>query len=231
MASLAAEQTTMSITACIVAGGRVTDGPRVRAVLNDASLIIAADRGIRACMDLDATPRLCIGDFDSVSPDDLQRARALGWPIEEHPAEKAATDGELALEAALKYGATRITILGALEGADRVDHAIANVLLLAREDLRQLDVRLVDEMREAFLIRGGEASAVTGDRGDFVSLLPLSGQDAVVSTWGLKYDLTGVALAHGATRGMSNELVWGRAEIHVAVGQLLIMHERRASSQ
>ena len=220
----------MSVTACIVAGGRVTDGPRVRAILHDASFIIAADRGIRTCMDLDVTPRLCIGDFDSVSHDDLQRARALGWPIEEHPAEKAATDGELALDAAVRYGATKITILGALEGADRVDHAIANVLLLAREDLRRLDVRLVDEMREAFLIRGGEASAVTGDRGDFVSLLPLSGQDAVVSTWGLKYDLTGVSLAHGATRGMSNELVWRRAEIHVASGQLLVMQERRAGS-
>ena len=231
MASLAAEQTTASVTACIVAGGRVTDGPRVRAILNDATLIIAADHGIRACMDLDVTPRLCIGDFDSVSPDDLQRARELGWPIEEHPAEKAATDGELALEAALNYGATRITILGALEGADRVDHAIANVLLLAREDLRGLDVRLVDEMREAFVIHGGEASSVTGDRGDFVSLLPLSGQDAVVTTWGLKYDLTGVSLAYGATRGMSNELVWSRAEIQVAVGQLLVMQERRASSQ
>ena len=81
------------------------------------------------------------------------------------------------------------------------------------------------------MIRGGEASTVTGDRGDFVSLLPLSGQDAVVTTWGLKYDLTGVSLAYGATRGMSNELVWARAEIHVAVGQLLVMQERRGGSQ
>ena len=229
MASLATEQTNGSRTACIVAGGQVTDGPRVRAILHDAQLIIAADRGIRACMDLNVTPALCIGDFDSVSPADLEKARSLGWPIQEHPAEKAATDGELALTAALDFGAAKITILGALEGADRVDHAIANVLLLAREDLRGLDVRLVDEMREAFLIRGGEESAVTGGRGDLVSLLPLSGQGAVITTWGLKFDLTGVSLEYGATRGVSNELVWPRAEIHVAHGQLLVMQERRTA--
>ena len=53
-----------------------------------------------------------------------------------------------------------------------------------------------------------------------MSLLPLSDTGAVVTTWGLKYDLLGVRLEYGATRGVSNELAWPGAEVSVAEGML-----------
>ena len=76
-----------------------------------------------------------------------------GWELVEYPPEKAATDGELALNEALARGATRIRILGALTGIDRFDHGVANLFLLARDDLAGVDIRLIDEMREAFIVR------------------------------------------------------------------------------
>ena len=217
------------MTACIVAGGDITPGPRVMSVLRESDLIIAADRGIDACLDLGITPTLCIGDFDSASDDAVQTARERGWELVEYPAEKAATDGELALDEALARGATRIRILGALTGTDRFDHGVANLFLLARDDLAGLDIRLIDEMREAFIVRDGESATVTGGRGDYVSLLPLSDTGAVVTTWGLKYDLLGIRLVYGATRGVSNELAWQRGEITVGEGMLLGLHEYRGS--
>ena len=219
------------LTACIVAGGDITPGPRVMSILRESNLIIAADRGIDACLDLGITPTLCIGDFDSASDDAVQAARNRGWELVEHPPEKAATDGELALNEALARGATRIRILGALTGIDRFDHGVANLFLLARADLAGVDIRLIDEMREAFIVREGESATVTGERGDYVSLLPLSDTGAVVTTWGLKYDLLGIRLEYGATRGVSNELSWPQAEISVAEGQILLLHERRLPAE
>ena len=173
-------------------------------VLRESDVIIAADRGIETCLDLGITPALCIGDFDSASDAAVQAARNRGWELVEHPPEKAATDGELALNEALARGATRIRILGALTGTDRFDHGVANLLLLARADLAGVDIRLIDEMREAFIVRDGESATVTGERGDYVTLLPLSDTGAVVTTWGLKYDLLGIRdLSMGRRGGLA----------------------------
>ena len=100
------------------------------------------------------------------------------------------------------------------------------MLLLARDDLSGVDVLLIDEMREAFMIQKGESTAVSGQRGDYVTLLPLSETGATVTTWGLKYDLLGISLSYGATRGVSNELAWRQANITVEEGQLLVLQER-----
>ena len=197
----------------------------------ESDLIIAADRGIETCLDLGITPTFCIGDFDSASDDAVQTARERGWELVEYPADKAATDGELALDEALARGATRIRILGALTGIDRFDHGVANLLLLARADLAGVDIRLIDESREAFIVREGESATVTGERGDYVSLLPLSDTGAVVTTWGLKYDLLGIRLEYGATRGISNELSWQRGEITLSEGQILLLHEHRLPAE
>lgn len=219
-------QLNRSLTACIVAGGDITPGERVMAALRESDIIIAADRGLNTCLELGITPTLCIGDFDSASEDALRTARERGWPLLEYPSEKAATDGELALDEAITRGAKRIRVLGALTGIDRFDHGIANLLLLARDDLSGVDIRLIDEMREAFMIQKGESAAVAGQRGDYVTLLPLTETGATVTTWGLKYDLLGISLSYGATRGVSNELAWQQANITVEEGRLLVLQER-----
>ena len=214
------------LTACIVAGGDITAGDRVLATLRESDIIIAADRGLDTCLELDITPTLCLGDFDSASEDAIRTARERGWLLLEYPSEKAATDGELALDEAIARGAQRIRILGALTGQDRIDHGIANLLLLARDDLSRVDIRLIDEMREAFMIQKGESAAVAGQRGDYVTLLPLTETGATVTTWGLKYDLLGISLNYGATRGVSNELAWQQANITVEEGRVLVFQER-----
>ncbi len=215
------------LTACIVAGGDVTPGPHVMTALHTSELIIAADRGIVTCLDLGISPALCIGDFDSAPDDAVQAARERGWHLVEHPPEKGATDLELALDEAVIRGARRIRVLGALTGPDRIDHGVANLFLLARPDLAGVDIRLIDEMREAFVIRQGESSPVSGEHGDYVTLLPLSQTGAIITTWGLKYDLLDISLAYGGTRGVSNELAWSHAEITVGDGSILVILERR----
>ena len=180
-------------------------------------------------MELGIEPHLVVGDFDSVGEDALGTARTRGWPIETHPAEKDATDGEIALREALTRGAGMVTVFGALDGEDRLDHGFANILLLGLPETEGAQVSLMDEHREARLLRARELVELHGARGDIVSLMPLTEPAAGVTTWGLKYELLGVPLHMGSTRGLSNELVWPHAQINLADGRLLVLMERQPS--
>jgi thiamine pyrophosphokinase len=215
----------------IIAGGNLRAGSRVRVVLESADLVIAADRGLERCLELGVDPDLVVGDFDSVTDTALETARARGFPIETHPVEKDATDGEIALREALDRGANEVTLLGALDGEDRLDHGFANLLLLGLPETVGTQVRLLDEYRQASLLRAGDLVELHGNRGDIVSLMPLTEPAAGITTWGLKYDLLGIPLHMGSTRGISNELVWPHAQIQLAQGQLLVLMERQAGRE
>ena len=87
----------------------------------------------------------------------------------------------------------------------------------------------MDERREAFVLGRGKSASVSGQRGDYVTLLPLSETGATVTTWGLKYDVLGITLHYASTRGVSNELAWPQANITVEEGRLLAVQERDRS--
>src|SRR4051812_23931915 len=111
--------------ALVIAGG---DAPApIDAGLAAAPLVIAADSGVGHALALGLTVDLVIGDLDSAAPDDVERAIAAGARVDRHPADKDATDLELALDAARELGATEITVLGA--GGGRLDHLLANLLV------------------------------------------------------------------------------------------------------
>lgn len=111
----------------IVLGGDAPKKELLRTCAEEADLTIAADRGLEAFDAAGVEPNLLIGDMDSIEPDILARYEGK---LEERKLNciKDDTDGVDALDVALKRGATDITFLGALGG--RLDHAIANVMLL-----------------------------------------------------------------------------------------------------
>ena len=114
--------------ALVFAGGDAI--PRGLGELLDRDrLVIAADSGLDHAHSLGFHADLVVGDLDSVDPDVLRAAREQGTEIELHPAEKDSTDLDLALEAARARGAIRVTVVGGNGG--RLDHLLANVLLLA----------------------------------------------------------------------------------------------------
>ncbi|MEY3362029.1 MAG: hypothetical protein RL531_1748, partial [Actinomycetota bacterium] len=127
--------------ALILAGGEPVD-PRwhdeVLARAADGAVVIAADSGIHHAHTLDLSVAHLVGDLDSATPDALDRARAEGTPIEMHPTDKDATDLHLALDAARRAGATRVTVLGA--GGGRHDHLLANALLLTADEFADLEL-------------------------------------------------------------------------------------------
>ena len=204
----------------VVASGDLD--PTDPTVLDEADFVIAADGGATALERLGRRPDLVVGDLDSADPDLVARLVAAGTKVERHPADKDASDAELAVAAALAEGGDEIVLLGAT-GGDRLDHGIANLMLLADPGLRGCEVRLVHGPTTVRLLRGGERIVLAGTAGDTVSLLPIGGDADGIRTDGLRWALDGDSLAMGHARGLSNEVVTAPASVRLERGTLLVV--------
>lgn len=207
--------------AVVVSGGVLVDTPRVRRVLDNAEMLICADRGAVTLLELGYTPTIVIGDMDSIDPAVLEAGKL---PLLTFARRKDQTDTELALDYAIAHGAMQITILAAL-GGQRFDHALANVLLLSRPDLAACNLTLLDGMRVVELARPERPVELAGEPGDYVSLVPLDTHVEGVTTEGLEYPLQEAALTRGSTFSISNELMSRSARISVSAGLLVVIHE------
>jgi thiamine pyrophosphokinase len=201
----------------------------------DVELIVAADGGWDKAAALGVRPGLLVGDADSLPEARFAEVAAQGVPIERSPAAKDESDAELALLAALRRGATHVTILGAL-GGKRFDHAVANVGLLALPEPGIAQVELLDATTRVRLLRapaeGGAAVrlGIPGAEGDLVSLLPLGEPAQGVTTTGLLYPLLDETLRPGPARGLSNVRLTTRASVSLRRGHLLILETRVATA-
>jgi thiamine pyrophosphokinase len=194
--------------------------------LDRADLVVAADGGAAWIDRAGHRPDLLVGDLDSADPSLVVRLAEAGTGIDRHPADKEASDTELAIEAARARGASEIVLLGAL-GGDRLDHELANLLLLADASLAEPPIRICRGGTTARVVRGGGHLGLEGAAGDTVSLLPL-GQDAWgVTTEGLRWPLAGAPLHSGRSRGLSNEIVDAPASVSLERGLLLVVETTR----
>jgi thiamine pyrophosphokinase len=191
-------------------------------------LVIAADGGARLADSLGVRIDRWVGDGDSLGEAALAELEAAGVPVERAPPDKDESDTELAVAAALRDGADGIVIVGGL-GGRRIDHAIANIGLLAMPGLAGRDAVVLDGRSRLSLIRapGPGGAAVTrrlpGRIGDIVSLLPLGPDVEGVTTHGLAYPLADEPLPPGGARGLSNVRQAGDAEVVVRTGLLLVV--------
>ena len=191
-------------------------------------LVIAADGGAAKAVTLGLEPLVVVGDGDSLPSGRANELRSAGAEVIVHPADKDESDTELAVLEAVARGASRIWIVGAM-GGERLDHAVANLLLLSLPELAGVDARLVDGPSELRVIGhdGPGAADLTGKPGDFVSLLPLSDAVAGVTTRGLAYPLADATLTQGPARGLSNELTAQTASVTSKSGRLAVIHTIR----
>ena len=205
--------------ALIVLGGDAPDNALLRRCAQEADLTIAADKGLEAFEAAGVLPDLLLGDMDSVSRDVLAR-REGSTEMERLPCEKDDTDGGHAMEVALARGAKEITILGALGG--RMDHALANLMLLKRAHEGGAFAQILDERVRIVRIDG--EITLRGARGDTFSLIPI-GEARGVTIAGCYYHAQ-EALSFDFVHplGVSNVITQDEARITVQEGDLLLFH-------
>lgn len=209
----------------IFANGIIEDLSWVQPYLAQARTVIAADGGIRHPLALGYLPDVLIGDLDSL-PEGVSESMEE-WDIEivRHPPAKDETDLELALlYVARRFPEDALVILGGFGG--RLDHTLANILLLAHPVLSGRAVYFIDDRQTSWLIAGH--ALITGRPGDMISLLPLGGDAHILETSGLRWPLSDEILAFGPARGISNEMTTEQAVVKLAGGMAFCVHTSRA---
>jgi thiamine pyrophosphokinase len=205
-------------TVVVLAGGETVDAT-TRLPFTEPDLVIAADSGVHHASALGLHVDLVVGDLDSVDESELDAVVAAGAAVERHPTDKDATDLELALHAAVDRGAERIVVAGV--GGGRVDHFLANVLVLASPAFAPALVEAVVGTARIAVVH--DKAVIDGAPGDLVTLLPVGGAAEGVRTTGLRFPLDGERLDAATTRGVSNELTANQATVTVDDGVLLVV--------
>jgi thiamine pyrophosphokinase len=207
--------------ALVLSGGAalVADGDlAVPGEFADA-LVVAADAGASAARSLGRTVDVLVGDLDSIDAAVLA-ALADTTEIEQHPADKDATDLELAIAVAVERGAEEICVVDAARG--RLDHFVATLLLLSSPRWHGVVLRAVVDGAHVVVVPPGERRTIPAAVGATVSLIAVAGARGV-TTDGLHYRLDDAELAVGTTLGVSNVVVALDASVHVVDGTVLVV--------
>ena len=181
--------------------------------------MIAADKGLEHALALGLAVEVAVGDFDSASPEAVAVAEEAGTRIERYPAEKDATDLELALDRAAALDPERVLVLAGDGG--RLDHLLSTLLLLGAPRYAELRIDAFVGPAQVHVVR--DERELVGRPGELVSLLALHGPAVGVRTSGLEYPLAGETLEPGSSRGVSNLFVADTARVTLEAGVLLVV--------
>lgn len=181
-----------------------------------AQVVLAADAGADRLLEAGVEPHRIVGDFDSIS--DLGR---FASEIHHGP-DQDSTDCDKLLSLARELGHERLTLAG-LEG-DRMDHAIASWLSIARSGL---DVRVALRRGLGWIVRPGLLREIPVNRGATVSMLPLSHTEGV-NLSGVEWPLIDRSLTWDGLVSISNKAASSsvRASLQVGVAILFAEYER-----
>jgi len=181
----------------ILLSGDLTVTPRLHRQIAGAR-IIAADSGMKHARALGVMPELWVGDFDSSGSELLLDYAHV--PRQTHPADKDATDGEIAVAAAMKRGATEFILIGGLGGQG--DHATAHLGLALHLAQSGRTCLISNGNEEAYPLIAGTYEFDFGPQSR-LSIVPWSDITGFNLT-GVKWPLTDKALTLGSSFTMSN---------------------------
>ena len=203
----------------VVSGGELGDPAflREQAATVSPAAVICADGGARHLDAAGIVPDLIVGDMDSLDAARQADYEAKGCRIIRHSQRKDETDTELALREAFRMEPAEVWIWGAL--GHRVDHVLANISLLVQGKQKGIEVKLIDEWCEVFLI--DRRTVLEGEAGQTVSLFPFAGPASGVTLTGFEFPLTKAVMEIGRPCGVSNRLIAEQGIVEVDSGCLL----------
>lgn len=201
----------------ILLGGAVTRTPELDAEIAGAR-VIAADSGIRHADVLGLAPELWLGDFDSVREGHWDGYPDI--PREVFPSDKDKTDGELAVEAAIKRGATSLVLVGAF-GGPRQDHIMLHLAQAIRLTEAGIPTVLTSGNQIGRPLVCGQQHVFDYPDGTLFSVLPFTALSGL-TIQGAKWPLDAVEVPFGSSLTVSN-VVDGDLKISLRQGRALLL--------
>ncbi|KYC44623.1 MAG: Thiamin pyrophosphokinase, catalytic domain [Candidatus Methanofastidiosum methylothiophilum] len=185
-------------------------------------LIIASDGGYRTSKKMEIDLDVLLGDFDSITREELIEAEKRGIKIFSFPREKDKTDGELAVDYAISQGSNELVILGSFK--EELDHALGNLFLLFKLDKLGIKSKLLTQKYEIELIISEKE--YVGKKGHELSLIPVSETVKDLNIEGSMYNLKDVNVEMGQTLTLRNIITEDNAKVYFKKGKVLSILKR-----
>lgn len=202
----------------ILTGGAAGDW--IQDCIKPEDLLIGADRGALRLIRMGYSPFLSLGDFDSVSLEELEEIKLKSGKVLTCDAiDKDVTDTEMAFDAAISMKPSEILLLGAL--GTRWDHSIVNIHLLKKGLENGIPSRIIDTHNEIRLIN--RPAILHKTKYTHVSILPFSSSVTGITLEGFKYPLDHATLQIGQSLGISNVMAGETGRISLLTGELLVI--------
>ncbi|AIO19571.1 Thiamine pyrophosphokinase [Candidatus Izimaplasma bacterium HR1] len=179
----------------------------------DETFTIGADIGAYILSKNEVKFDLALGDFDSVTPYEFEKIKKYAKEIKEYPIKKDRTDTFLAVEEALIRGFDDITIYGGL--GRRMDHTIANIMLL-----KLGDIKIVSENEVMYILDPNTYEI--NNTYKYISFFALEDVEGL-TLHGFEYELNNYSLTVDDPICISNK---GKGTVSFKEGLLLVVHQK-----
>jgi thiamine pyrophosphokinase len=207
----------------ILAGGPVELLPNLNEYKQENEVWVGVDRGVFTLINMNITPQIAFGDFDSVTKQELMIIEENVENMKIYKPEKNETDMELALNWAIEQRPDLIRVFGASGG--RLDHFLANVQLLVKPLMEDNNVKILLIDKQNIISLKGPGSYKIKMRSDkkYISFVPLTLSVKGLTLEGFKYPLKNRHISIGSTLCISNELVSDNGTFSFSEGILLVI--------
>lgn len=190
----------------------------------DFDYFVGIDRGSLFLLKNGLSLDMAVGDFDSITEDELLYIKHYCSNIVSASAEKNDTDTELALKTIFKeFPEAQVTVFGAFGG--RIDHMMSNIFLPSDTDLEPFisQIRLKDEQNIVTYLPSGKNQVSRIEGMSYVSFMPESESTLQIS--GAKYELN---KSNYFKKKMysSNEFMTSPIEVELKDGYLIIIYSK-----
>ncbi|PAQ13239.1 thiamine diphosphokinase [Bacillaceae bacterium SAOS 7] len=209
----------------VVAGGPETELADLQSYHTEDTVFVGVDRGTIYLLERGITPKIAIGDFDSVTEAEWKviESGVEQEHIQRFPAEKDETDLELAIVWAMKQEPESIVIFGATGG--RLDHFFGTISLLMNRDIMasSIKIELVDKQNHVSLYGPGTYTVFVDVRKKYFSFFAITNTVTNFTLKGFKYPLSNHTVQPGSTLYVSNELDQESGTFSFASGILMVI--------
>jgi thiamine pyrophosphokinase len=210
------------LLAVVFLDGDYGDPAWYRALAARADILLAADGGAAFLAREGLAPQAVVGDCDSLDAGVAGALEEQGVEFVRHPVRKDVTDGELAVEEALRRGAGSLLLAGAT-GA--LDHTLGHLAILRRLTAHGVAARLVAPDLAAAVLIAPVETVLGAPAGVRVSIVPV-GAAAIVTLAGLDYPLDRGTLPADACLGLGNHVTAaGAARVVIHEGTVVALVE------
>jgi len=204
----------------VLANGKYGPLEEYKSVIEDSDLIICADGGANYAYEMGLIPRYIVGDMDSIRPEVKEFFALHQVTLKKYPRRKDFTDTQLALSLVEELGADEVVLLGTL--GKRLDHTLSN--LYSGIELAMMGKQVIHYSPDCVVYLTSRRLVIEGNKGDVVSVLPLSEKALGVCEKGFEYPLENVVLEKKNPYTVSNTLTGKKGEISLDEGILAVFH-------